>query len=60
MGIDGIEFHPDYHQNLGTIQEVWLFQIFCLKSPPTGNPFFETLGSGEYHQVMNTIVPGSV
>ena len=25
MGIDGIEFHPCYHQNLGTFQEVWAF-----------------------------------
>ena len=28
MGIDGIEFHPRYQQNLGTFQEVWLFQKF--------------------------------
>ena len=41
MGIDGIEFLPDYHQNLGTIQEVWIFQNFCccfkLTPPPWSN-----------------------
>ena len=53
MGIDGIEFHPRYQQNLGTFQEVWLFQKFFLaqkKPPPAkslfentmGNPFFGT------------------
>ena len=32
MGIDGIKFQPGYHQNLGTFQEIWLFQnLFCLK-----------------------------
>ena len=28
MGIDGIEFHKSYHQNLGTFQEASLFQNF--------------------------------
>ena len=40
MGIDGIEFHPRYQQNLGTFQEVWLFQKKCLaqKNPKTPKP----------------------
>ena len=51
MGIDGIEFHPDYHQNLGTIQKIWLFEIFFVSNQhplvkshfenTIGNPFFE-------------------
>ena len=43
MGIDGIEFHPGYHQNLGTFQEVWLFQKKnCLKlAPPCQIPFLK-------------------
>ena len=52
MGIDGIEFHTSYHQNLGTFQEVWLFQIFLVSNftphplvqphlqNTIGNPFF--------------------
>ena len=52
MGIDGIEFHPGYHQNLGTFQEVWLFQNFLSQiSPPWTNHFLKihflkTSGSG--------------
>ena len=53
MGIDGIEFHPRYQQNLGTFKEFWLFQnFFRLKKSPTPakslfentmrNPFFGT------------------
>ena len=36
MGIDGIEFHPRYQQNLGTFLEVWPFQNFfpAQKVPP--------------------------
>ena len=58
MGIDEIEFHNSYHQNLGTFQAAWLFHNFLLaKILPThplvkshltntiGNPFFVTLGS---------------
>ena len=42
MSIDGIEFHPGYHQNLGTFQEVWLFQnFFCLQLAPPGQITFE-------------------
>ena len=57
MGIDGIEFHPGYYQNLGTFQEVWLFQIFLFQiSTPLvqshfentiGNPLFLTSGNGD-------------
>ena len=48
MGIDGIEFHPRYQQNLSTFQEVWLFQNFCLaqKKPPPAKSLFEnTMGN---------------
>ena len=34
MGIDEIEFHPGYHQNLITFQEVWLFQTFFVSNYP--------------------------
>ena len=42
MGIDGIEFHPRYQQDLGTFQEVWLFQKFvsAQKKPPPGQITF--------------------
>ena len=42
MGIDGIEFHPRYQQNLGTFQEVWLFQKFfsTQKKPHPGQITF--------------------
>ena len=44
MGIDGIEFHPGYHQNLGTFQEVWLLRIFfgIKNCPPPVKSLFET------------------
>ena len=34
MGIDGIEFHPGYHQNLGTFSGFGFFRFFCLKLAP--------------------------
>ena len=39
MGIDGIEFHPCYQQNLGTFREVWFFQNFYSAQimPPWSN-----------------------
>ena len=56
MGIDGIEFHLGYHQNLDTFQKVWLFQNFLSQiSYPWSNHilkieleihFLKTSGSG--------------
>ena len=42
MGIDGIEFHPRYQQNLDTFQEVWVFQkkFLARKKPPPGQITF--------------------
>ena len=70
MGIDGIEFHPGYHQNLGTFQELWIFRMLLLSQispPPLGQitykkilyeiHFWNTSGTGGI-LVMNTIVSG--
>ena len=69
MGIDGLEFHKTYHQNLGTFQEACLFKIFFLLKfcpPPLlkshfkntiGNPF-SYFREWRYHLVMQKIVGG--
>ena len=63
MSIDAVEFHPGYHQNLGTFKN-FLSQII---PPPLvkshfentiGNPFFENFREWRYHLLMNTIKCG--
>ena len=45
MGVDGIEFQPGYHQNVGPYQEVWFDLVKSYFENTIGNPFFLTSGS---------------
>ena len=70
MGVDEIEFHPFYHQNMGPFQDVWLFQnnfSAQIQPPPLvkshfentiRNPFFDNFREWRYHLIMKTIVGG--
>ena len=56
MGIDGIEFHPCYQQNLGTFREVWFFQNFFSAQimPPLVKSHFENTMGNLFFSFFNT------